>query len=69
MRINIGKWLRRQVFGGEPVTLRNAGRVVLNRDRIRDAVERMAEGRAGVDEVVAAIEAELRELEQRTRGK
>ena len=23
MKINIGKWLRRQVFGGEPVTINN----------------------------------------------
>ena len=47
MKINIGKWLRRQVFGGKPVTPESTFLLLVNKlgydtDNINDAVISMA---------------------------
>ncbi|MCC6821469.1 MAG: hypothetical protein IT579_12115 [Verrucomicrobia subdivision 3 bacterium] len=66
MKINIGKWLRRQVFGGEPVTLKTTLELAVEAagyDSAEELLGALASGKTTGDAVArSVVESARREL-------
>lgn len=65
MKINIGKWLRRQVFGGEPVTLKSTLELAVEAagyDTAEALLGALATGKTTGDAVARSVQESLRDL-------